>query len=154
MNSTPAFSRAARTLASVFVLAVLLTPTLAAAQDVAVNLVSPGTVIAKGAGVDLTVQVACKSPPFLPGPEANGLNVFSGLTERVGDKATSGEGASVSQPITCNGLPQTFETVVTPFNGGRFGPGTALAVVSVSVFTPGFVFAESAQQMQQIKLAK
>jgi hypothetical protein len=67
----------------------LFMPTLATAQDVTVNVVSPATGFAKGAAVDASVHVACTSPPFASGAQ-DSANITLSLTERVGSGVTTG----------------------------------------------------------------
>lgn len=140
-------------IALAFGMSVLLMPTLATAQAVAtVNVVSPATVIAKGAAVDVSVQVSCNGFNSAFGSTGAGINVQ--LSERVGNGISSGNGGSFNpadNPITCDGSPQTFQVVVTSFNA-RFAKGTAVAQAFVSVQNTGeFV---NAQQTKQIQLVK
>jgi hypothetical protein len=50
-----------------FGMAMLSRPTLATAQSIPItfDVLSPATVVAKGAGVDVTIQISCSSPRFL-----------------------------------------------------------------------------------------
>jgi hypothetical protein len=133
----------------------LFMPTLATAQDVTVNVVSPATVFAKGAAVDASVHVACTSPPFASGAQANSANITLSLTERVGSGVTTGGSSPFgTNLITCDGSLQTFEVILTPFNGRRYAQGTAVAQVIALVVNPLCCAAESAQQIATIQLVK
>jgi hypothetical protein len=114
--------------------AVLLMPTLAAAQSVAVNALS-GDIVAKGVGVDVSVQVSCTG---ISTPYAN--PTITSLTERFGKSLTNGGGQTFFEPITCDGSLQTFHVVVPAmvnvplgFTGIRFSPGSALGVFNAQV---------------------
>lgn len=110
-----------------FGMAVLLMPTLAAAQNVTLNVLSPASVLAKGAGVDVSVHVACTN--FSSPPTQASVGVCP-LTERVGNKITGGCGF-IGGPITCDGSLQTFDVIVT--SGIKFAKGQAIAQASASV---------------------
>jgi hypothetical protein len=74
--------------------AVLLMSTLAAAQTVAVNALS-GDLVAKGVGVDVSVQISCTG---ISTPYAN--PTITSLTERFGKSLTNGGGQTFFEPIT------------------------------------------------------
>jgi hypothetical protein len=117
-------------MALVFGMAVVSMPTLARAQNVGVAVIGPGTLVAKGAGVDVSTQLTCASPPF--SLSSSGA-VSVSLTERVGSKVTTGSGGLTSLvPITCNNSPQPFEFIVTS-NNGRYDKGEAIAQASAQV---------------------
>jgi hypothetical protein len=122
-------------------------PTLATAAIVTLNVVDPATLIAKGAGGLVSVQVTC-DPSF-----GSGSQVFGSvnLTERVGNKVANGSGGFPFGPdptaITCDGKPQTFQIVTTSMSL-RFRSGLALAQASLFVSSP--ILAGSAQVTQQI----
>jgi hypothetical protein len=114
--------------------AVLLMPTLAAAQTATVNALS-GDIVAKGVGVDVSVQISCTG---ISTPYAN--PTITSLTERVGKSLTNGGGQNFFEPITCDGSLQTFHVLVPVmvnvplgFTGIRFSPGSAVAVVNAQV---------------------
>jgi hypothetical protein len=109
-------------------------PTLATAQNATINALS-GDVVARGQGVDVSLQVTCNG---LSSPIVTGITTT--LTERVGNKVTTGTGSTCpfGCPITC-GSPQTFEFLATLPNpptspGNRWGPGPAIAQTTAIVF--------------------
>ena len=114
--------------------AVLLMPTLAAAQTATVNALS-GDIVAKGVGVDVSLQISCTG---ISTPYAN--PTVTSLTERVGKNLTNGGGQTFFEPITCDGTFQTFHVVVPAmvnvplgFTGTRFSHGSALGVFNAQV---------------------
>ena len=136
-------------MAIVFGMAVVSMPTLAMAQNVAVTVISPGTLVAKGAGVDVSAQVTCASSAFSSSATAQ---VSVSLTERVGGKATSGRaGGETFLPITCNDSPQPFELIVTS-NNGRYAKGEAIAQDSAAIC--GEFICQFQQQTILIQLVK
>jgi hypothetical protein len=120
-----------------FVMAMLSMPTLATAQSATINALS-GDVVAKGQGVDLSLQVTCNG---LSSPIVSGITTT--VTERVANKVTIGSGSACpfGCPFTC-GSPQTIEFIVTaqvpppPTKPTRFGVGQAIANTTANVFTP------------------
>ena len=94
-------------------------------------MLSPATIFARGAGVDVSVQVACE-PPFLPSAEAF---VEASLSEILGRKINNGVSA-ISDLITCDGGFHTFEVVV--IGSTRWIPGRPSRTVSKTSATRTF----------------
>jgi hypothetical protein len=95
--------------------------TVASAQHT-VELGDTGTVIAKGAGAVVPVEVTClpsEIPPF-PFPPFPGSGVSVQLTQRSGNRIAQGFG---SANVVCDGTPQTVYVQVTaqqaPFKNGQ-----------------------------------
>jgi hypothetical protein len=132
-----------------FSMAMLSMPPLATAQNATINVLSPATVVAKGAGVDVSVQISC-SPPFLSSAQAS---AFVCLNQRVGNKIAFGCNNTSTDPTTCNGSPQTFEAIVIPGNGsGRYGVGPAIAQASGTVLDGVmYQFPSQSKQIQVVK---
>lgn len=89
---------------------------------------SPATLVAKGAGADVTVQVEC----------AGTASAFVGvsLTERVSGKIASGGG---SAQVGCTGQTQNIVIRVTASPGGKpFAKGTAIADTFINGCTSQF----------------
>ena len=103
----------------------------------AVQLGSTATLVAKGAGVDVPVQVTCPSGDF------GNLNVT--LTERTGKDIAQAFG---STPVTCNGGAQN---VVVPLTAQLhpFKTGTALGSASLFAFCfPSFCNASDSRTIK------
>jgi hypothetical protein len=85
----------------------------------AITVQSPGTLIARGAAVDVTVDVTCNAQdPW----------VQLKLTERVGSRLVTGYGEF---QVTCTGSPQQLTIRAMPSSDRPFATGTALADASI-----------------------
>jgi hypothetical protein len=124
-------------------IAVLSIPTLATAATT-INVVDPATLVAKGAGAQVSVEVTCDT-----GDLGSQLFANVSLTQRVGNSTANGSGGS-SGTINCDGRPQTVPILVSVFGGKAFKKGPALAQASVSVCHPDFC--ENAQAAEEIRL--
>lgn len=92
----------------------------------AVQLGSTATLIAKGVGVQVPVQVTCPADVFEP------ATLSVGLSEKAGKGIVQGGG---STSVTCTGSSQNV--VVTVSAGVKaFKAGTALATASLNAFCP------------------
>lgn len=87
------------------------------------HIASPAALVAKGAGVDVPVQVQCA------GAKTASLNIS--LTERAGSLIASG---NASTQIACTD--QTVTVLVTAAPGKAFKKGTAIANGDLSACTP------------------
>jgi hypothetical protein len=101
-------------------------------EQIQVN--SPGTLVAKGAGVDVSVTASC-----------SGLNVESGtvsigLTEAVKKGVANGFGGAT---IDCTGTTQTVEVLVLAESGKAFKKGTAIANANINACTVDLSFCAS-----------
>jgi hypothetical protein len=107
--------------------------------QVQIQLGSPATLVARGAGADITVTASCSGP--VEGPAA--LEVK--LSERV---ATANGFAT----INCTGTSQTITVLVTPPIGRVLKKGTALATATITVcgVNPGFCGIQQAQLTIQV----
>lgn len=102
---------------------------------------SPATLVAKGAGVDVSVQFECS------GASTAFVNV--NLTERAGSAIASGYG---STEVGCTNTSQTVLVLVTAQPGKAFKKGTAVANGSISACTPDFSVCGSEQDQRTISL--
>ena len=105
---------------------------------------SPATLVARGAGIDVPVTVACAGPA---GTTANvGLNV----TERAGSDVAVGIGSAA---FNCTGASETSLVLVTPTFGGfpsvtsgkAFKRGTAIVQAQANACVPDFSFCANPQ---------
>jgi len=95
---------------------------------------SPATLVARGAGVDVLVTIQCSAGTL--------GNINLNLTERVGSDVATGFGGASG--VDCTNATQTLQLLVTP--GGGFGNtnnkafkrGTAIAQASIEACTPDF----------------
>jgi len=108
---------------------------------------SPATLVAKGAGVDVLVTVECSGTTTPAG-------VLVTLTERAGSLIAAGAGVTT---VGCTNTSQTVLVLVTPQAGGfgtltagkAFKRGTAIANASINACTADFSFCAS-QQVEPI----
>lgn len=124
--------------------AVLSIPALAIAQPT-VDIVD-ASVVARGAGVIVSVEVTCD----ITAP-TNQTNLSVNLIQRVGNSTTNSSG--FASGFNCTTTPQTVEVVVTSFSG-RFKAGLALAQAFLNASSPDFSFFESAQATEEIQVTK
>ena len=127
--------------------AVLSIPTLATAATT-INVVDQAPLVAKGAGVLVSVEVTC-DPSFGPGSH---LFANASLVQRAGNSTTNGFGG-INNDINCDGTPQTFQILVTA-SGNIFRKGPAIAQASETVCDPSFSFCEFAQVTEEIQLVR
>jgi hypothetical protein len=98
---------------------------------------SPATLVAKGAGVDVSVTTNCS------GPSGTTASVSLNLTERVGSEVAVGIGGTT---VGCTGTSQTNVVLVTPTFGGfpsvtagkAFKRGTAIAQANITACSADF----------------
>jgi hypothetical protein len=98
---------------------------------------SPGTLVAKGAGVNVSVTTNCS------GPSGTTAGISLNLTERVGSEVAVGVGSTT---VGCTGTNQTSLVLVTQTFGGfpsvtagkAFKRGTAIAQASISACSADF----------------
>jgi hypothetical protein len=101
-----------------------------------------GTIVAKGAGVFVPVEVTC------PAGDQAFVNVE--LTQARGRRVTNG---FAREEVTCTGDPQVVEVLLTPFDGA-FKKGGALARASVAVCERDGFFSRCAvdEDVEEIRL--
>ncbi len=104
---------------------------------------SPATLVAKGAGVNVIVQVECSG--------ASTASVSVSLTQRAGSEIASGFG-STQVGCTTNAN-QNVLVLVTAQPGKAFKKGTAVADGSIFACTPNFRICGSEQDQRTIDLA-
>ena len=102
---------------------------------------SPATLVAKGAGADVLVQIECAG--------ARTAQVDVSLTERVGSAIASGSG---STQVGCTNQNQTVLVHVTAFSNKAFKRGTAIADGFIFACTPNFSVCGSEQDHRTIEL--
>ncbi|MCA1690705.1 MAG: hypothetical protein ABR540_13785 [Acidimicrobiales bacterium] len=90
-----------------------------------VEILGPGTLVSRGAGVSVPVEVTCGE-----GGEVAFVDVR--LTQRRGNRVSTGFG---STQVTCTGSPQTVDVLVTAQNGS-FKKGPALAEAHLVACNP------------------
>jgi hypothetical protein len=110
--------------------------------------VSNATLVAKGAGVDMSVQVTCTSG-FVSQLFGNGL-----LTQRIGNSITSAS-FSLNGIANCDGNPQNFDVVPVVVSPGKpFKHGVAFLSLNVSVFNDVIPGVDSGVLQKEITLTK
>ncbi|HEX8095595.1 hypothetical protein [Jatrophihabitans sp.] len=86
----------------------------------AIAVQSPATLVARGAAVDVTSDVACTS--------GHSVYLDTSLKERVGSRIVSGSGYI---HLTCTGSLQRVVVRVIPGSGTPFARGTAVATANI-----------------------
>jgi hypothetical protein len=105
---------------------------------------SPATLVARGAGVDVSLTIECAG--------ARTASVFVSLTERVGKGLASGSG---SAEIGCTDANETVQVTVTAVLPGKaFAKGTALANGQIGGCTPNFSICGSEQDQPTIHIRR
>jgi hypothetical protein len=104
---------------------------------------SPATLVAKGAGADLTVQIECAG--------ARSAFVDVSLTERSGSQIASGFG---STQVGCTNQNQTVLVHVTAQSGKVFKKGTGIADGFISACATKPKFCASEQDQGTIAIGK
>jgi hypothetical protein len=89
-----------------------------------IEIAGPVTLVAKGAGVIVPVEVTC--------PSGSTGFVDVRVTERRGNRVSSGFGGTT---VACTGSEQTVEVLVTA-NQGAFKKGTALVQANLTACPP------------------
>jgi hypothetical protein len=102
---------------------------------------SPATLVAKGAGVNVIVRIECS------GARTAFVNVS--LTQRAGSAIATGSG---STEVGCTNANQTVLVLVTAQPGKAFKKGTAIADGVISACTPSFSVCGSEQDQRTIAL--
>lgn len=125
--------------------------TVASATHV-VELGDTATLLSKGAGLVVPVEVTCdpnQFPPFpfppFPSPSPS---VSVQVTQRSGNRIAQGFG---SAPVTCTGTPQTVNVQLTA-QQAPFKHGTALA--TATVFVCDSTGCHSASDTEEIRITK
>ena len=125
--------------------------TVASATHV-VDLDGTATLLAKGAGLVVPVEVTCdpnQFPPFpfppFPSPSPS---VSVQVTQRSGNRIAQGFG---SAPVMCTGTPQTVNVQLTA-QQAPFKHGTAL--VTATVFMCDSTGCHSASDTEEIRITK
>jgi hypothetical protein len=95
-----------------------------------VQVESPGTLLARGAAVDVPVEVTCN---------ASQAFVSVTLTQRVGSEIASGSGFAT---VGCTGGGQRIVVTVTAFGDKAFRKQTAFAEATISGCNDGVVCGE------------
>jgi hypothetical protein len=114
-------------------------PLLLQIQDV-----SPATLVAKGAGVNVTLKIECAG--------ASTASVFVTLTESVSKKIASGFG---SAQVGCTNSTQTILVEVIAQPGKAYAKGKAIADGTISACSSGpNPVCGSEQDIETIKLVK
>jgi len=104
---------------------------------------SPATLVAKGAGADVSVQIECAG--------ATTAFVDVSLTQRAGSEIATGFG---STEIGCTNANQTVLVLVTAQSGKAFKKGTAVANGFISACTPNFSVCGNEQDQRTIDLGR
>jgi hypothetical protein len=120
-------------------------PAMASASglDITITVQSPGTLVARGAAVDVTMDVTCAVRE--PG-------AYVKLSERVGNWLVTGEGYA---PMSaCTGSPQRVVVRVMAQGDRPFAMGTALATGSVSGCDEFYTICSGESQDATIKIIK
>jgi hypothetical protein len=129
-------------------MAVLSIPPLATAATT-ITIVDSAPLLARGAGARVSVEVTCD---LAPNPS---VFVFTDLTQRVGNRTTSGSGSTNSRiPITCDNTPQIVDVIVSSFGGRVFKKGPAIARAFADVCTSDFFVCESSTVTDEIQLVQ
>jgi|SRR5262245_12471437 len=116
-----------------FGLAILSITTLANAQ--VVLSLKEAALVAKGAGVDVSVQITCNPAVF---GEGTMLMLSGGLTQRTGNSTTDGPFVGGDSNWTCTGIPQDLDAIATVTSPRKpFKQGPALIYFGVSLFKNG-----------------
>jgi hypothetical protein len=109
-----------------------------------IQVVSPATLAAKGAGANVTLKIVCAG--------ASTASVFVTLTERVGKTIASGFG---SAQVGCTNGTQTILVEVIAQPGKAYAKGSAIADGNISACSSGQnPVCGSEQDIQTIKLVR
>jgi hypothetical protein len=130
-----------------FGMAILSISTLANAE-VIVN-VSQATLVAKGAGVDVSIQITC-NPVFGDGSQ---LSLSGVLIQRTGNSTTDAS-MGFSDTLNCNGNPQNLDVIAAVTSPRKpFKQGPALINIFATVFSPTtFQFDSGGFPLQEIQI--
>jgi len=133
--------------AAILGMGVLSIPMLAlAAQPTYVELVDTGRLVARGAAVVVSVEIACTD-------DTHSTDVIVGVTQRVGNQITRGGGQT--HVDNCSSTTQTVPVLVQPNEGsGRFGNGSALADAYAQSCDEFFISCGSLQDQEEIRIRK
>lgn len=117
-----------------------------------VELGDTATLLSKGAGLVVQVEVTCDPNqlppfPFPPFPSPN-PSVSVQVTQRSGNRIAQGFG---SEPVTCTGTPQTVNVQLAAYQS-PFKHGTALA--TATVFMCDSTGCHSASDTEEIRITK
>lgn len=110
--------------------------------QVQIQVNSPGTLTARGAGADVSVTASCSGPSVVT------ASVQVSLTQRVGSELASGGGATT---IDCTGTTQTV-VVVVPANVKAYKKGAAIAQGFIQACQVNFGTCAEQQVTQTIEL--
>lgn len=115
---------------------------------------STASLVAKGAGVDVSVTASCSGQLVESG------SVAVGVTERAGSEIATGSGSAT---VDCTGTAQTVDVIVAPTPplagpgeavGAAFKKGTAVADASIQACTVNFFTCNSQGVEQTIDIGK
>lgn len=106
---------------------------------------SPGTLVAKGAGVDVSVTASCS------GQFVESATISINLTETVKNGVATGYGGA---GIDCTGTAQTTEVLVIAGSGKAFKKGTAIANATINACTVDLSFCASTPATPTITIKK
>jgi len=106
---------------------------------------SHGTLVANGAGVDVSVTASCSGPLVESG------NISITLTEAVKGGIASGYGGA---GIDCTGTTQTTEVLVIAGSGKAFTKGTAVANANIDACTVDLSFCTNTPVQATITIKK
>ncbi len=107
-----------------------------------IHINSPGTLVAKGAGVNVPVTIECAG--------ARTADVSVSLTERVGSAIAQGSGFIT---VGCTNGNQNVVVPVTANPGKAFKKGSAIAHGFISACTPTFSVCGTEQDQRTIQIA-
>ena len=104
---------------------------------------TPATLVAKGAGANVTVQIQCAG--------AQTATVSVSLAERSGSQVANGSGSTL---VGCTNQNQTILVPVTASSGKVFKKGTAIANGVISACATKAKFCASEQDQGTIDIVK
>lgn len=104
---------------------------------------SPATLVAKGAGVNVSITASCSGQVVEP------ASISVELTEAVKKDLAIGSGATT---IDCTGATQTIEVLVVAESGKAFKKGAAIADANFSACTVGYSYCADQQVEPTIEI--
>jgi hypothetical protein len=104
---------------------------------------SPATLVARGAGADVSVTATCS------GNLVDSASIFVGLTEAVGKNLATGSGSAL---VDCTGTTQAVNVVVVAQSGSAFRKGSAQVNATIFACTVDSSACGSQQAEPTIKI--
>lgn len=106
--------------------------------------------IAKGAGVTVSIQATCD--PILG--DGSSFQAGVGIIQRIGNNTTQASGGGIS-PINCDGLPHTVNPMIATVSsfGNALKKGSAILFIGGAVFSPSFT-QEQFSFTQEVQIQK